>query len=192
MQTLEERLFDLVWEWGYYASRGIAVGGARLPYLRSTIDRLSRKMFGGEHTPEDLVQFVRALHCERELSAQGFPRQIDVADACEHNVPVAAMSNMAQKLVRDYLRNTEVCERGRALETIAVKRTGPRTGSAAESSGAHFERKWGRRGLTVEVNPSSNLMIGDLGDLDEHPIWRLRPVKPVDQIPSRVGLHWQR
>ena len=35
----------------------------------------------------------------------------------------------------------------------------------------------------MEVNPSSNLMIGDLGDLDEHPIWRLRPVKPDDETP---------
>ena len=41
----------------------------------------------------------------------------------------------------------------------------------------------GTRGLTVEVNPSSNLLIGDLGRIDEHPIWRLRPVRPIDDIP---------
>ena len=40
----------------------------------------------------------------------------------------------------------------------------------------------GTRGLTVEVNPSSNLLIGDLG-IEDHPIWRLRPLKPVDDIP---------
>ena len=118
VQTLEERLFDLVWEWGYYASRGIAVGSARLPYLRSTIDRLSRKMFGGEHTPEGLVEFVRALHCERELKDQGFPdRSIFGTTRAQRS---GGGENKAQKLVREYLRSTDVWRKGRALETIAL------------------------------------------------------------------------
>lgn len=32
-------------------------------------------------------------------------------------------------------------------------------------------------GITVEVNPSSNLLIANLGDLLSHPLWRLRPPK---------------
>ena len=118
VQTLEERLFDLVWEWGCYANQGIAVGSARLPYLRSTIDRLSRKMFGGEQTPEDLVEFVRALHCERELRAQGFP------DRSMSRTPETQRSSggesKAQKLVGEYLRSTEVWRKGRALEPIGL------------------------------------------------------------------------
>ena len=31
------------------------------------------------------------------------------------------------------------------------------------------------RGVVVEINPSSNLLIGDLGDLEHHPLWRLCP-----------------
>ena len=180
VQTREERLFDLVWEWGCYASRGIDVGSARLPYLRSTIDRLSRKMFGGEHTPEDLVQFVRALHCERELKDQGFPdRSISRSPAAQRS---GGREEKARKLVFDYLRNTEVWREGRVLEPIPLNELDHEL-EALKSLQAALRKEVGRRGLTVEVNPSSNLMIGDLGDLDEHPIWRLRPVKPDDEIP---------
>ena len=180
VQTLEERLFDLVWEWGYYASRGIDVGSARLPYLRSTIDRLSRKMFGGEHTPEDLVEFVRALHCERNLKAQGFPHK------SMSQTPAARRSgggeNKVQRLVWDYLRSTGVWQKGRTLETIAINDLAHER-EALQNLQDALRKEVGSRGLTVEVNPSSNLMIGDLDDLDEHPIWRLRPVQPDDQIP---------
>ena len=106
VQTREERLFDLVWEWSCYASRGIAVGSARLPYLRSAIDRLSRKMFGREHTPEVLVEFVRALHCEQKLRVQGFP------DRSMSRTPGALYAegdeSKVRKLVGEYLRSTEV------------------------------------------------------------------------------------
>src|SRR5215510_1226888 len=38
-----------------------------------------------------------------------------------------------------------------------------------------LRRKLGARGITVEVNPTSNLLIGDLSDLTSHPLWRLHP-----------------
>ena len=180
VQTLEERLFDLVWEWGYYASRGIDVGSARLPYLRSTIDRLSRKMFGEEHTPENLVEFVRALHCERELTAQGFPdRSMSPTPAAQRS---GGGATKVQRLVWDYLRSTDVWQEGRTLETIAINDLAHER-EALQNLQDALRKEVGSRGLTVEVNPSSNLMIGDLGDLDEHPIWQLRPVQPDDQIP---------
>src|SRR5262249_38321567 len=31
------------------------------------------------------------------------------------------------------------------------------------------------RGIVVEINPSSNLLIGNLGDLTKHPLWRICP-----------------
>lgn len=33
----------------------------------------------------------------------------------------------------------------------------------------------GTSGITIEINPSSNLLIGNLADLQHHPLWRLRP-----------------
>ena len=51
-----------------------------------------------------------------------------------------------------------------------------------------LRRKVGLRGITVEVNPTSNLLIGDLGDLTGHPLWRLRPPRPgsVDIPPVAI------
>jgi len=40
----------------------------------------------------------------------------------------------------------------------------------------------GTSGLAVEVNPTSNLLIGNLGDLTTHPLWRLRPPYPGEDI----------
>ena len=73
VQTREERLFDLVWEWDFYAKFHADVGSGRLSYLRSNIARLGEGVFGGPVTPEDLVHLIRVLHCERELKGQGFP-----------------------------------------------------------------------------------------------------------------------
>jgi adenosine deaminase len=54
-----------------------------------------------------------------------------------------------------------------------------------------LRRKVGRLGLTIEVNPTSNLLIGDLNDLARHPLWRLRPIRPTDDdtppLPICVG-----
>ena len=43
--------------------------------------------------------------------------------------------------------------------------------------------KIGTLGITVEVNPTSNLLIGDLSDLSSHPMWRLRPPRNDGDAP---------
>ena len=181
VQTREERLFDLVWEWDFYANRGTEVGGgSRLPYLTATITRLAREMFQETYAPEDLVHFVRLLHCERELQAAGFP------DRPRRLSPAAVRSrgdgDQPRTLLRQYLRGTEVWRKGRVLETITLREL-PHELDALRTLQGALRREVGTRGLTVEVNPSSNLLIGDLGRIDEHPIWRLRPVRPIDDIP---------
>lgn len=37
--------------------------------------------------------------------------------------------------------------------------------------------------LTAEVNPSSNVLIGDLGNFVGHPPWRLKLIVPTDDVP---------
>ena len=32
----------------------------------------------------------------------------------------------------------------------------------------------------MEINPTSNLLVGDLGDLAEHPLWRMRPPRHTE------------
>ncbi len=184
VQTREERLFDLVWEWDCYARRGVDVESVRLAYLEHNIARIGREIFRDTFekslTPEDLSQFVEGLYCEQKLKAQGFP------DRSRYLMPEAASSETTQDksptLVRAYLCNTQVWLNGRALETIVFDDLEHEQEALIRLQAA-LRKRVGKLGLTVEVNPSSNLMIGDIGVLEEHPIWRLMPFQPVDDTP---------
>jgi adenosine deaminase len=46
-----------------------------------------------------------------------------------------------------------------------------------------LRQKVGRMNLTIEVNPSSNLLIGHLGEMGHHPLWRLAPAANQDGTP---------
>ena len=183
VQTREERLFDLVWEWDFYANRGAEVGGGpRLPYLTATITRLAWEMFGETRAPDELVHFVRLLHCERELQATGFPDR--PGRRSPGPIRPGGVENWPRTLLRQYLGGTDVWRKGRVLETVTFHGRDLRHElDALHTLQGALRREVGTRGLTVEVNPSSNLLIGDLGRIDEHPIWRLRPVRPIDDIP---------
>ena len=177
VQTREERLFDLVWEWGCYANRGVDVESARLAYLESAIARLSHEMFEGSSTPEELIQFVKGLHCEHELKTLGFPdgaRYQTVTSTCP-----ARHENKSRILIEEYLRSTTVWKKGRDLETIMIRDLSYEIDSLCNLQSA-LRQKVGTLGLTVEVNPSSNLLISGLGLLEDHPIWRLS--QPLDDI----------
>ena len=181
VQTREERLFDLVWEWDFYATRGAELEGrGRLAYLTGTIRQLAREIFDETCAVEELVRFVRLLHCERELRAAGFPNRPGRRSPA--TVGSGGDADRPRRLLRKYLRSTEVWWEGRALETTTLREL-PHELKALRMLQGALRREVGTRGLTVEVNPSSNLLIGDLGRIDEHPIWRLRPVRPIDDIP---------
>lgn len=178
IQTREERLFDLVWEWNYCASRGAGVRhGRRLPYLTSTITRLAREIFETTCTPDELAHFVRLLHREEELQAAGFPDQPGSRGTTGEFG--GGDGDSPRMLLRDYLRSTEVWRRGRVLEPVTLNEAPDELDALRTLQGA-LRKEVGTRGLTVEVNPSSNLLIGDLGRFDDHPIWRLRPLRPGD------------
>ena len=180
VQTREERLFDLVWEWDFYANRGVDVGSGRLAYITGAIARLARDTFGRTHTPEEAAQFVHDLHDERQLKVQGFP------DGSGRRTLRRISGGYDEKgssiLLEEYLRSTGAWRNGRVLETITLRDL-EHEREALHNLQRALRQRVGTRGLTVEVNPSSNLLIGNLGDLEEHPIWRLRPVQADDDIP---------
>lgn len=199
IQTREERLLDLVWEWGCYATQGVDVESARLPYLAHSIDSLSRKMFEETYTPEDLLDFLNLLHNESELKALGFPNrskhQVQRGDGkekregarfpdCSKRQIQRDSKNKSRKLLHKYLCDTQVWKKGRALETIVLDHTQMKHElKALQNLQGALRRKTGTKGLTIEVNPSSNLLVAGLGLFGEHPIWRLKPLEPADDIP---------
>jgi hypothetical protein len=181
VQTSEERFFDLVWEHGRYSSRAqLRVSKARRLYVKSEIARLAAFIFGAawasSYSPEDLLEFMKLLHDKRELHNHGFPDR-PVLRARRPNLPKNEDNRKARArlLLAMYLGNETVWRRGRIPEIIDLL-------SATEEQAAlgilqaAIRRKIKMRGLTIEVNPSSNILVGALGNFTGHPIWRLRPV----------------
>jgi hypothetical protein len=169
--TREERLFDLVWEWNWYAREGGDPHGGRLHALDYEIARLARQVFGQSlpaprHT---LWELVADLHDPEALRAVRFPG----------GPASAAGLGPRLELLHDYLTLARVFTAGREVVWVDP---------AAESEvlaglQAGLRRKVAGRGITVEVNPTSNLLIGDLHDLARHPLWRLRPPRPDPEFP---------
>jgi hypothetical protein len=131
--------------------------------------------------------FIERLHKEQELRAQGFPdqpalrsrvlRTQEGQDAKEENG-----SAPRRRLLRAYLRNKNVWRRGRIPETIDLRNVKHEQAALGQLQDG-LRRKVGRLCLTIEVNPSSNLLVGDLGNFVGHPLWRLKPPTPEDGVP---------
>jgi adenosine deaminase len=76
-----------------------------------------------------------------------------------------------------------VFRRGRHIEWVDPSHEG----EVLAAVQAGLRSKVAALGISVEVNPSSNLLIGDLHDLTSHPLWRLRPPIPgVTSAPVSV------
>lgn len=183
-----ERLFDLIWEWGCYAKQGIGVSSERLAYVRTELVRLAHFIFGQSYAPEDLMNFVDLLHDERELRAEGFPdnpmlRARNARWGIEEDVKgVDTPETDGRLLLRAYLSNEKVWQRGRVPVTVELRNV-KHEQVALKQLQDGLRRKVGRLCLTIEVNPSSNILIGDLGNFVGHPLWRLRPVALRDDVP---------
>lgn len=177
----EERLLDLAWEWGLYADRGVIPQLGRAMYLEHEIARLSYEVFGTSLTPYEVHQFVGDLHNERTLRAIGFPDRVRAPDEHEraaratHDSPRPhgdrPCGSVRLERLRTYLTDSALFDRGHSLEWVDPHQDG----EVLASLQSHLRRRLGSLGITVEVNPSSNLLVGNLGDLERHPLWRLNP-----------------
>lgn len=167
--TAEQRLFDLVWEWSTHARLQTRVSAWRLHALRDEIENLAFHIFGEPVPNTDLERLRRELAQPARLEAVNFP------DGCvTQNV---GLDDQDQWLHR-WLSDPEVFRRSQ--ETVCVPTEHPE--SYVELQNA-VRRKVATLGLVIEVNPSSNLLIGDMADLKGHPLWRLNSPVAEDQIP---------
>jgi hypothetical protein len=159
----EDRLFDLTWEWIWYARESIDPPPGRAPMLEREIARLSQKIFGDSLLPFEIELFVEYLYGERWLGLLGFPNGRSPKLGLEEKDPLI--------LLQKYLTGVIVFRKGRETEWVDPSDEG----EVLSMLQSGLRRKLGQRGLAVEVNPSSNLLIGDMCDLTKHPLWRLRP-----------------
>ncbi len=184
----EERLWDLVWVW---TREGKMSGGQRYEARRNLeqeLAELSYEIFqdkdGPPPTPHALAMLRQDLGDIRRLEEVGYPNNLR---------PPYWLSHMRRRdgtrlypeenrnvLLYKYLTNPAIFHRGQELIRIDPSSEGGWLASLQ----ADLRLKVGSLGIVVEVNPTSNLLIGDLGDLTAHPLWRLRPPRPlVDDVP---------
>jgi hypothetical protein len=83
------------------------------------------------------------------------------------------------ELLKKYLTDPRIFEHGHTVEWIDVT---PEI-DTMRSLQNHLRQTIASLGLVVEVNPSSNLLIGNIADLKHHPFWRLDPPLKIDDIP---------
>lgn len=175
----EVRLWDLAWEWSWIASRG---GGSvpRHAYLERKIAWLTEKCWGCVVTPYELELLNTDLHDTWKLWQIGFPygdRQPSFADR-----PCSQLNDDERRLqlLHRYLTDPRWFQEGRKVEWIDPAEEA----LALKHLQSDLRDKVANLGLTVEINPTSNLLIGDLGSLTNHPMWRLDPPLP-DKVDSR-------
>ncbi|HEV7642804.1 MAG TPA: hypothetical protein VGO50_02575 [Pyrinomonadaceae bacterium] len=171
----EERLFDLIWEWSCYARQNIPVSSERLAYVRTEMVHIAKIIFDDLISPEELMDFVYNLYDEKRLKGEGYPDRprFETNESKEK-------SSTDRKLLGKYLTDDMVWRRGRIPQTIDFSQKHEE--GALQELQKGMRHKVGSRCLAIEVNPSSNLLIGDLGNFIEHPLWRLRPLIPEDSV----------
>ncbi len=167
-QPALERLDDLLWELDRLGCSHLPPRVDRSQFLFKEIARLSATIYryDGGATPLDPWQLVHARRMRHDpavLSRLGFP------DMLNRSPPPAEIDD----LVWRYLTDPLVYERGRRPVEVVLDEGELAMLEAAQS---WLRGEVARREITVESNPSSNLLIANYVELDEHPAFRLFPL----------------
>ncbi|NOJ96217.1 hypothetical protein HMI51_25180 [Corallococcus coralloides] len=191
MMTAEDRLWDLVFEWRLYSSyrippdlRAEAPPG-RPEQVENAIRELAANVFGGRHgyEPPVLAETHHVLHrlmCQPEAHVEegtldGFNHAVERLNDEE----VRNLSRV-RRLLRAYREDEQVFQRGQEPVDITLDDSELAALYAVQNA---LRRAVSMRQVVVEVNPSSNLLIGDMMDLRNHPILRLHPPEPQGSVP---------
>jgi hypothetical protein len=162
-QTVEERLEDLLWELDRYGRGDLPTETGRLEYVRSEASRLARRIYGEVIDLDEALEARRLLHDPTVLERWEYPLLRPPGE------PLGGVARLFQL----YLTDLGVFGRGHEKIEVRADDGEVRFLQAAQQ---WLRRVLGRLEITVESNPSSNLVIGDFQDLKEHPAFRLHPL----------------
>lgn len=167
-----ERLNDLVWEWSRRARRPSIRASDRDTLLAREIPRLAEEIFGDPApSAHQLERLSLQLNSDRHLRKLGYPRLIPE--------PPPHLG-----LMFEYLSNTDVLYRGRETEWVDVAEEA----TALAEIQADLCDAIRERNLVIEINPSSNLLVGNFSELKHHPLFSLRPPSGSDGgLPVAIG-----
>jgi hypothetical protein len=166
VQSREERLDDLVWLLDRFGHGDISATGSEIERTRVDALDLARQIYRLPFDADALVHARRLRHAPRALARLGFPFFPSLS-------PPAG--DPAARLLFAYLTDPAVFERGQRVIEVLADDVDLALTRAAQ---AFVRREIIRLEITVETNPSSNLTVGDLGDLEHHPLFRMVPLEP--------------
>lgn len=172
----EVRLWDLLFEWKVARGRS----AQRDRYVEEQLTRLSREVFDSPRgrSPEALWALYEALHEPATLPRLRYSAPLP-------SLPPAGDDHKQDHELFDYLRDRRIFLRGAASERVCLAENDEL--EAIEACQQVVRSLVRLRSLVVEVNPSSNLLIGDLRSLHDHPLWRLDPPEETtDRIPITI------
>jgi hypothetical protein len=198
MMPAEERLWDLVFEWRLYSNYRLPMALAaeapptRAQQVENGIHELSELVFGYSCEPHVLAEAHHVLHqlwcppllrTEVAVGLDAFTRALQRASW--HQVHY---HEEVRRLLHQYREDEATFQRGQRLVDIILDASEVAALRAVQDA---LRECVAVRGIVVEVNPSSNLLIGDMMDLRNHPILRLFPPGPREEgsppVPIAVG-----
>lgn len=196
MMTAEARMWDLVFEWRMYSSYRIApqflaqAPPGRPEHVENLIREHTICMFGTCHEPQVMAEVHHILHrllCQPESMSDSEAGGLDAfTRALESlNTHKVRYAEQVFKILRAYREDEGTFRRGQKLVDITLDASEVAALQAVQGA---LRRGVSTRNLVIEVNPSSNLLVGDLLDLRNHPILRLFPPERQEGEPPPVPI----
>jgi len=200
LMPAEERLWDLVCEWRLCTKYRIqtefaaAAPAGRVEAVLNRVDELSEQVFGRQaYRIEELAEAHHVLHrflvpplAERAVVDGRRDAFVEAARRIRAWADPSRQIHAPERvgrLLEKYLDDEGVFRRGQALIDVPITADEVAALTAVQHG---LRRGLAQNGTVVEVNPSSNLLIGDLLDMRNHPILRLFPPKAEAGDPPPV------
>ncbi|MBZ4420235.1 hypothetical protein [Myxococcus sp. RHSTA-1-4] len=196
MTPAEERMWDLVFEWRLYSGYRIAphflaeAPPGRPEHVENLIRELSSNIFGRCYEPQVMAEAHHILHRllsrpesrigSQEGGLESLTRALHTLDPRHVRYPMEV-----REIIRAYREDEQTFKRGQELVDITLDASEIAALYAAQNA---LRRGVGLRNIVVEVNPSSNLLTGDMLDLRNHPILRLFPPERQEKEPPPVPI----
>lgn len=173
IERAEDRLENLIWEWSLYESGKLNSCQARRGAIEDKIQTLGRSIYGEDHPPQ-VHREVRALRMQGwHLDGWRYPRLY---------APVA--TTPAERVLLSYLCDPAVYLNGQRT----VRTSNRESGDFLRHAQQLLRNAFRERHITIEANPSSNLLIGNFTELAQLPIFRLAaPVPSADDLQVAIA-----
>jgi hypothetical protein len=203
LMPAEERLWDLVWEWRLYTKYRIKPEYAavaprgRVNVLLNQVRTLSERIYSNPKKQILIEHLAEAHHMLHRFTVPPYvPKPVvdggpdtfsDAAGNIQNSTQYGRVNSPQEvgQLLKNYLGKESIFQRGQTLVDVPIRGDEVEALNAVQHA---LRRGISHNGIVIEVNPSSNLMIGDLLDLRNHPILRLMPPVREEGGPPPVAI----